>query len=159
MSYEAVFTYSGGANPAVDYPRMLISDTQEFALDGTTVIYTFSDQEIAAATTLVTLQFQSAQFYSPTNGANLPSTPVPYLRIAAMLLDSMAANKAKLSSIKRILDVDLDPSMAAKFLREQAAAYREADDNAGAFSIIEQACNPWALRQRWENQLQRGLTG
>ncbi len=155
MAYIPVFTYSGGENPAIDYPRLMISDTVEFAADGTTPVYVFADQEIEAMTRIVRLQFQSAQFFSPPAGRDLPNNPVSYLRIAAGLLDCMAANKAKLSAITQILDVKLDPSKAAQWLRDMAREYRETDDNAGAFVIIEQVQNGWSLQQRYWNQIQR----
>lgn len=159
MSYVPIFTYSGGANPPIDYPRLMVSDTQEFLPDGVTSGYVFSDQEIAAMTVIQQLQFQSAQYYSPPAGSNLPTSPVPYLRIAAGLIDCMATNKAKLSSIKRILDVQLDSADAAKWLMAQAKAYRDADDNSGSFMIIEQVQNDWSLAQRYWNQVQRQQGG
>lgn len=155
MSYVPIFTYNGGANPPIDYPRLMVSDTKEFAEDGTTPIYIFSDQEIQAMTQIVRLQFQSSQFYSPPAGRFLPNVPVPWLRIAAALIDAMVVSNAKLAAIVRILDVELDPSKAAQWLREQAKAYREADDNSGSFFIIEQVNNGWALSQRYWNQVQR----
>lgn len=155
MSYTPIFTFNGGANPPIDYPRIMVSDTQEFGPDGTTPVYIFSDQEIAAMTRIVALQFQSAQFYSPPAGLNLPTTPVNYLRVAAGLCDAMVCNAARLSAFARILDVTLAPGKAAEFLMAQANAYREADDNSGAFFIVEQVNNPWNLYQRYWNQIQR----
>lgn len=149
------FSYGMGSNPPIDYPRLLISDTVEFGADGTTPIYVFSDEEIQAMTQIQTLNWQSAQYYSPPSGRNLPGQPVPYLRIAAGLLDCMASNKAKLASITRILDVELNPSKAAEFLRDQAKEYRDQDDNNGSFVLIEQVNNDWALQQRYWNQVQR----
>lgn len=156
MSYVPIFTYSGGANPAIDYPRLLISDTQQFQADGVTPGYIFSDQEIQAAIQICFSPFQSTQFYTPPAGAFLPQGQVqPWYRIAAILLDAIASSKAKLASIKRILDVELDPSAAAKWLRAQADAYREVDDNSGAIFIIEQVNNEQTLYQRYWNQVQR----
>jgi len=155
MAYIPIFTYNGGENPAIDYPRLMISDTQEFAADGTTPAYVFSDQEIEAMTRIVALQFQSAQYFSPPAGRYLPNSPVSYLRIAAGLLDAMAANKAKLAGVIQILDVKLDPAKAAEWLRDLAKEYRQVDDESGAFFIIEQVNNGWTLEQRYWNQIQR----
>ena len=150
------FSYQFGANPPIDYPRIMISDTQEYLPDGVTPGYVFADQEIQAITQVVASPFQSAQFYSPPQGQYLPQGVVmPWYRIAASLLDCMAANKAKLASIKRILDVQLDSSDAAKFLQAQAKAYRDLDDNCGAFYIVEQVCNEWSLVNRYWAQVQR----
>jgi hypothetical protein len=134
----------------------MISDTQQYEPDGVTPGYVFADQEILAMAQIVSAPFQSGQFYSPPQGAYLPQGVVqPWFRIAAGLLDCMASNKAKLASIKKILDVQLDSSDAAKFLQAQAQAYRDADDNIGAFFIIEQVNNDWSLYQRYWNQTAR----
>jgi hypothetical protein len=150
------FSYNYGANPPIDYPRLMISDTNQYLPDGVTPGYVFADQEIQAITQVVASPFQSAQFYTPPQGQYLPQGVImPWYRIAAALLDCMAANKAKLASIKRILDVQLDASDAAKWLQEQAKAYRDMDDNCGAFFIIEQVNNEWTLSQRYWNQVAR----
>jgi len=152
----ATFSYQGGLNPPIDYPRMMISDTQQYEPDGVTPGYVFADQEIQAATQIVFSPFQSSQFYTPPQGQYLPQGVVmPWFRIAAQLLDCMAANKAKLASIKKILDVQLDSSDAAKFLQAQAKAYRDLDDNSGAIFIIEQVQNEWSLYSRYWKQVQR----
>ena len=134
----------------------MISDTQAYLSDGITPGYVFADQEILAIEQVVFSPFQSAQFYTPPQGQQLPQGVImPWFRIAAALLDCMAANKAKLASIKRILDVQLDSSDAAKFLQAQAKAYRDMDDNSGAIFIIEQVNNDWTLAQRYWNQTAR----
>ena len=150
------FSYQYGANPPIDYPRLMISDTQQYLPDGVTPGYVFADQEIMAAVQIEASTFQTAQFYTPPQGQSLPQGVVmPWRRIAATLLDCMAANKAKLASIKRILDVQLDSSDAAKWLQEQAKAYRDVDDNSGAIFIIEQVNNEWSLVNRYWAQTQR----
>jgi hypothetical protein len=147
------FTYDFDTAPLISYVRLLISDTN--AADPI-----FQDNEITAAYTIQQSQFQSGQYYSPPAGQILPSSPVSYLRVAALLLDAIAANKARLSSIRRILDVELSPSDAAKMLMAQAAAYRATDDDAGAFMVIEQVNDDPSLLSRISKQAQRqqGLT-
>lgn len=145
-------TYQFGANPAIDYPRLLIGDT-----DTTKPI--FQDSEIEAVTTIVTLQYQSSMFYSQPAGANLPSSPVSYLRIAAYLLNALAGSKSRVASVTKLLDVELDPGRAAEQLREQAKEWLDIDDNAGAFMIIEQATTQWGFIQRFWNQVQRQTAG
>jgi hypothetical protein len=142
------FTYNLGANPAIDYPRLLMSDTQS-------VNHIFEDEEINALTTIVSLQFQSAQFYSGSQGKNLPTSPVSYLRVAALGLDSLAANKARLASVKQLLDVRLDSSDAAIQLRATAKEYRDVDDDSGAFMIIEQVNDAFSFRDRFWKTVQR----
>ena len=146
------FSYQFGANPTIDYVRLLISDTQELN-------HIFEDSEINAAYQINAAQFQRSMFYSPPAGRNLPSQPISYLRCAALLLDALAANKSRLSSITQLLDVKLSPNVAAKSLREQAQSYRDVDDNSGAFMIIEQCPTVWAFYDRFWNQQQRQSGG
>lgn len=150
------FSYNFGASPMPDYVRMLVSDTQQFGPDGVTPIYVFADQEITAFSQIVSGVWQSSQFYSGTAGvATLPSSPVNYYRIAAAMLFALAANKARLSSIKKILDVTLDPSDAAIQLRATAQSYIDMDDNSGAFVIIEMVNDAASFRDRFWKQIQR----
>lgn len=141
-------TYQYGANPSIDYPRLLIADT-----DTTNPI--FQDSEITAAYSIVAAQYQSGMFYSGTTGANLPATPVSYLRVAALLLDALASNNSRLSGAVKILDVQLDIGKAAQAIRDQANSYRATDDDAGAFAIIEQVNNEWSFIDRFWKTVQR----
>jgi hypothetical protein len=142
------FTYQFGANPTIDYPRLLISDTQD-------TNHIFEDSEIEAAYLIQASVWQSSMYYSGYAGRTLPSSPVSYLRVAALLLDSIAANKSRLSSITQLLDVSLSPERAAKALRDQAERYRAIDDDSGAFAIVEQCNDQWSFRQRYWNEVQR----
>lgn len=144
-------------NPPIDYVRGLIADTQEFAADGVTPVYVFSDQEITMFTQMQYSAFgwQSTQFYSPPAGAFLPSSPTNYLRIAATMLNSIAANKSRLASIQQLLDVKLDASKAAQEMRATALAYLDMDDNSGAVAIIEQCNDYFSFRDRFWKQVQR----
>ena len=143
------FSYNLGANPAIDYPRLLISDTQSLN-------HVFEDEEITAFGIITSGVWQSSMFYSPPMGvATLPTSPVNYLRIAALALDSLAANKSRLASVKQLLDVKLDSSDAAIQLRATAAEYRNVDDDSMAFVIIEQCPNEWSFRDRFWAQWQR----
>lgn len=146
-----MFSYNTNPFDAVSYVRLLISDTESPGI--------FSDEEINAFYAIQRAQFQSSMFYSYPAGQNLPAQPVSYLRVAALALDSLASNRARLSSITQLLDVHLDPAVASKSLRDQAADYREVDDNAGAISIIEQCTTTWGFRDRFWNQVQRQSGG
>lgn len=141
-------------NPPIDYLRLLIADTVEFDASGNPV-YIFADQELQAMTQLQTSTFQSSMFYSGPAGQFVPPTPPAYLRIAAYLLQAMAANKARLASVQKLLDVTLDPSKAAAALNKQAQAYLDMDDNTGAFFIAEQVNDMWSFRDRFWKQVQR----
>jgi hypothetical protein len=163
---NGTFSYginTGNPNPPIDYVRLLVADTQEFGDDGVTPIYIFSDQEILATEQIVMGQFQSAMFFSPSGGpiaggaqgAYLPSPPIPYYRVAGVLMMAIASNKARLSSVIQLLDVKLDTAKAAKALFYQAQEYFDMDDNSGAFVVIEQVNNDWSFRDRWWKQWQR----
>ncbi len=142
------FSYGGGSNPMIDYPRLLCSDT---TFDN----HVFEDSEIMAAYQIQASAFQSSMFWSGSAGQNLPAQPLSYLRVAALLLDSLAANKSRLASIKALLDVKLDASDAAIQLRATAKEYRDVEDNSGAFMIIEQTSTIWSFTQRYWNQIAR----
>lgn len=153
------FSYQFGANPPIDYPRLLIMDTQEFQLDAsgnptTKRAYIFEDSEIQAMTAMQTLQYQSSMQYSWPQYQTLPTSPVSYLRIAAMLLMCIASNTSKLSLFTRILDVQMAGN-AANDPREMAQSYLAIDDDAGAFAIIEQCSTAWAFSDRYWKQVQR----
>ncbi len=144
-------------NPGIDFPRALVGDTQQFAADGVTPAYIFEDQEIQAFAQIVASVWQSSQFYSGAAGqATLPASPVNYLRIAAHMLLALASSKARLASVKQILDVKLDSSDAAIQLRATAQSYLDLDDNSGAFVVIEMVQrNPFSFRDRFLSQIQR----
>lgn len=133
---------------AVDAVRLLIGDRDP-------AHEIFTDAEITLAYTIQGNVFQSAQFYSYPGGAFIPSNPVSYLRVAALLLDSLASSASRLSAITQLLDVKLDSKSAAKALQDQAKIYRETDDDLGAIFIIEQCNNDWSFRDRFWKQVQR----
>ena len=145
-----MFTYNNcdGTNDRIDFVRLLISDTVDLN-------HVFEDSEIEGAYRIQQNTWQSAQRCSNAGGAYLPSTPVSYYRVAALLLDAIASNKSRLSSITQLLDVKLSPEAAAKALRDMAEGYRELDDNSGAFAIIEQVNNAFSFRDRVWKQYQR----
>jgi hypothetical protein len=152
------FTYTSGANPPIDYPRFLISDTVQFDVNGARV-YAFEDAEITMAAAIESAVWQSAQFYSaPSGRATQPTVPVSWRRIAASLLDSLASNQARLQIIVKLLDVTINPN-ASRSMREQAQALRDADDNSGAFVIIEQVNDVFSFRDRFCKQVQRQQGG
>ncbi len=152
------FSYQFGANPPIDFPRLLISDTVQNDANGQRV-YAFEDSEIMAATQIEMAVWMSPQFYTPPAGnANLGNTPTPWRRIAATLLDSLASNQARLTILVKLLDVTLNPKASSE-MRAQAAALREADDNSGAFVIIEQVNDQFSFRDRFWKQVQRQQGG
>lgn len=158
MAYVGTFTYQGGANPAIDYPRMLVSDTVQFDANSNP-IFAFYDEEIQSATNIEMAVWQSGMFWSgPTGLTNLPNTPIPWRRIAATLIDCLASNQARIAIISSQLDTKLNPG-AVKDMMAQAAALREADDNAGSFAIIEQVNDWWSFTSRYWKTVQRQSGG
>jgi|SRR5580700_676241 hypothetical protein len=154
----ATYTYDFDSAPQISYVRLLIPDTS-FLPNVSPPQMIFSDQEITAFYQIQASTFQSGMFFSGVQGRNLPSLPLSYVRVAALALDSLANNKGKLGNVIKLLDVSLDWKSAGALLREGAKTYREVDDDAGAFMIIEQTSTDWAFAQRWWNQFQRQTAG
>ena len=122
---------------------MLIQDTQQFVVDAsgnvtTQRAYIFEDSEIVAFTRIVGNVYQSSMTYNFPLTLQVPASPVSYIRIAAYMLNSLAANTARLSGILQILDVKLSMKDATAALQKQADAWLTLDDDTGAFVIIEQ---------------------
>jgi hypothetical protein len=162
LVYQMSFTYDFNSNPTVAYIRLLVSDTVNVVsspVASTDQPCIFQDEEIMAFYTIQQLQFQSSMQWSWPQGKNLPSSPVSMLRVAALALDAMASNQALLSTVTKLMDVTLSPSQAAVQLRAQAASYRQTDDEAGAFAIIEQCTTVWGTRDRYWNQVMRQSGG
>ena len=132
---------------------MLIPDTTN--TDAQPAI--FNDYEIANLFTVQQRVYQSSMFYSGTTGANLPTSFVSLLRVAAIGLDIIANNQAQLGLISKLLDVQLKD--AAAITGARADKYRQIDDESGAFAIIEQCNTVWATRDRWWKQVQRQQGG
>lgn len=154
------FSYGGGSNPAIDYPRLLVSDTVQFAPDGVSRLYVFEDSEITAAAAINSLFWQSSQFFSDVGGnLTFPTSPSQYLRTAALLLNSLAANNARLAAIKQILDVRVDATDASEQMRKTAQMYLDMDDNSGAFAIVEMVNDDFSFRDRFWKQVQRQTAG
>ena len=150
------FSYNFGANPPIDYPRLLVSDTVENDPASGQRVYAFADSEITAVTQIEVSVWQSPQFFSPPGGTTplANSNAIPWRRIAATLLDALAANQARLLILSKLLDVTFNPK-AADAMRAQAQALRDTDDNSGAFVIIEQVNDVFSFRDRFWKQVQR----
>lgn len=139
------FTYTAGANPRIDIIRLMIDDTDpEWPV--------FEDLEIEMAYTIAGHVFQ---YGAGSQGALVPASAVSYWRVAAVLLDVMAINKSKLSSIKRVLDVTVDPKDAAAALRDRAKEYRQLDDESGAFAFIEMVNDPFSFQEQFYSSYMR----
>jgi len=146
------FSYDFSTNPAVANVRLLIGNTNVLKP-------VFSDEEINAFYAIQASTFQSGMLYSGTAGRTLPSGPLSVLRVAALALDSLASNRARIAAVSRMLDVTIMPGVAAKALHDQAQCWREVEDNSGALAIIEQCTTTFGFIDRWWKQMQRQSGG
>ena len=161
----ATYTYRNcdGSQNSIDFVRVLIPDTGGNAsLPNSGFI--FSDQEIAAFTNINQLQgWQSSMFWSGQAGAFLPSYPSNYFRAAALALNSLAGNQARLLAIAQLLDVKMqNVQQVVAAIQATAQRYLDMDDNSGAFAIAEQVQTTWNFIDRYWSQVQRqsgGFTG
>ena len=146
MSFS--YNFCNGTQDNIDFPRFLTADTVDTG-------HAFEDSEITGMYRMLTAQWQTGQFYAGTSGSNLPSSPVAYLRVAAYLLNSLAASPARLAGAVQILDVKMDLKANSEALAERAKSWLEIDDDAGAFAIIEQVNNEWSFIDRFWKTVQR----
>lgn len=139
------YSYQYGSNPPVDYPRLLVADT------GPTN-WIFADQEILAMS-----QIQTISCFVMQGPAGVSSTfgTASYLRTAAGLLDSIASNKARLAGALKVLDIGIDTTKVAAALKEQAQAYRDQEENNGAFAMVELVYDAFTARERTWKQFLR----
>ncbi len=132
----------------MDYPRLLVSDTNQFKKDGITRAYIFEDSEILAVGQMV------KPFAITGKGTFTPATASPRM-VAATLLESLASNKARLGGALAVLDIKTDLSKASAELREVAKQMRDAENNDGSFAITEIGWNEPARRERLWAQIER----
>lgn len=156
----ATYTYDFETAPAISYVRLLISDTS-FIPGTDPPVMIFSDQEINAAYSIQRQTgWQSGMFFSGAQGRYLPSQPLSYFRVAAILVDALAANRSRLAGVLQLLDVKLqNVKDVVQALRDLANSYREVDENSGSFIIAEQTNTDWSFRDRIVKQYQRQQLG
>lgn len=140
------YTYQYGANPTIDYPRLIIADTDVVNNP------VFADEEILMAGQIDTIAV--FPMVGPAGFSRTFGTPSPR-RVAATLLDSLASNTSRLAAVLKVLDVQMDSSKAADQLRAQAKALRDIELNSGAFAIVEMSYNDFTDRERVEKQFLR----
>lgn len=147
------FTYDFTSAPAISTVRLLIPDT-----DSTQPI--FSDDEINAFLWLSSSQgiYTSGMAWPNGTQASMPIQIYSYRFAAAYALDSIAGDRSRLASVERILDVKLNPALAAKGLHEIAESLREQERTCGNFAVAELTYDVFTARERTLNQLLR-LTG
>ena len=145
------FSYVYGT--PIFYVRLLVPDT-----NSATPI--FQDDEIQGFMDVNQMTWQSSMYNAWQSGRiQLPQTPSNFLRAAALALNALAGNAARLAAVIGLLDVKLNPAASAAALKAQAKAYLDMDDNSVAFAIYEQVTTVWASRDRWLAMLQRQTGG
>ncbi len=142
------YFFCDGTNDQIDLIRAMIGDTVSAG-------HTWEDSEILGFYRIQGLQSQSSMKYSGVAYANLPTSPVSVLRVAASMLDAQANNAAKLAAVTKLLDFEGSAKEAAAIFHSQADALRTVDDESGAFIIIEQVKTVWDQGDRWWKQVQR----
>lgn len=102
---------------------------------------------------MAALQAESSQNMILGLSGFSPNPPVPqvysYRRSAAWLLNALAANNSRLTSvISELLDVKLAPGVASRELRAQAQALIDQEMNSGQFAVSEMVVNQFSMRER-----------
>lgn len=138
------FSYSLGSNPTIDYVRLLVGDT-------VSLNHIWEDEEIQSAYVIDTAwAIAPAGGGFPTQSTGTPSAR----RAAAVLLDGLASNKARISAQLKVLDIEINPESAAKQIREQASYFRTVESEMGFFAIAEMVPDQFAARERvWKQML------
>lgn len=135
------FTYDFTNSPQIATVRLLVSDT-----DNTPPVPIWQDVEIQAALNM----FVSTNIIVALSGFQ-PVVPVPqifsYRRSAALLLRSLAGNKARMATVG-LLDAKLNGAQAANALRAIADDYVTSEENDGYFAVAEMVVNPFSMRER-----------
>jgi hypothetical protein len=150
------FTYTPLTPTQLTQVRMLISDTTNAPSPPYPL---FQDEEIQMAMQLESSQGLYISGMANPTGANIQIPYVPQIisvyRAAALLLDSLAANKSLLAAVNKILDVQLSAEKAAQELRATAKEYRDVEANGGSFAIVEMVNDQFQSRERLYKQILR----
>jgi hypothetical protein len=144
------FTYDPTSQTPFTIVRLLIPDT-----DATKPIYNDAEINIFLYVTSSQGLYVSGQAGNYLNGAGSLAQVQSPLFAAALALDSIASNKARLAAISQILDVKLGHDAAAAALHTQAEAYRNLERNSGAFAIAERVVDQFSARERLLSQYRR----
>jgi len=113
----------------------------------------WQDEEVQAALNI----FVSTNMLVGLSGYNL-AVPVPqtwsYRRSAAVLLRSLAGNKARMATVG-LLDAKINGAAAANALRAIATDYVTSEENDGFFAVSEMVQDAFSMRERLWKMLYR----
>lgn len=147
------FSYDFQSQPLLSTVRMMIPDTVAPGI--------FSDAEVNQAIYIESSQgtYASGQAVPGGNPVISPAQVYSPRRAAALLVDCLAGNSARLAIVEQILDVKIDGSKSAQWLREHAKGLRDTEANSGAFAIAEWVLDPNTAYERVWKQLLRLFPG
>ena len=148
-----MFTYNFTSAPLLSSVRLLVPDT-----DSTKPI--FQDDEVNQAIYIESSQglYASGQAAPGGNPVPCPVQVYSIRRAAALLVEVIAGNSARLAQVTQLLDVKLD-TKAADALRAYAKSLRDTEANSGAFAIAEWVLDPFTARERVLKQMLRLYPG
>ena len=142
------FSYDFNTNPTIATVRLLVSDTVNVA-----PLPIWQDVEIQVALNM----FVSTGVIIGLSGYN-PAVPVTqifsYRRSAALLLRSLAGNKARMATVG-LLDAKINGAAAANALRAIADDYVTSEENDGYFAVAEMVQDSFSMRERLWKMLYR----
>jgi hypothetical protein len=142
------FTYDFTNNPTIATVRLLVSDTVNVP-----PLPIWQDVEIQAALNM----FNSQNVIVGLSGY-YPAVPVQqifsYRRAAALLLRSLAGNKARMATAG-LLDAKVNGAAAAAALNKIAEDYITSEENDGYFAVAEMVQDNFSMRERLWKMLYR----
>ena len=95
--------------------------------------------------------YASGQMFSTANQYTSMANVYSPRRAAAMAIDVIASDRARLATLQQVLDVKIDGGKAQSALHEIAESLREQDTY--GFAIAEIVFDPFSARERMMNQL------
>ena len=141
-------SFSYDPSTPIGVVRLLVSDTVNVA-----PLPIWQDDEIQAALNV----FVSTGMLVGLSGYNL-AVPVPqtwsYRRSAALLLRSLAGNKARMATVG-LLDAKINGAAAANALRAIATDYVTSEENDGFFAVSDMVQDAFSMRERLWKMLYR----
>lgn len=139
------FTYDWSTSPTIAQVRLMVGDTVAPGI--------FQDDEIIGV-----LQANSSQNIIIGLSGYSPSTPVAQIysfgRTAAMLLNGLGSVRSR-SLLKKVLDVEVDTSVAQGALKDLGQSYIDQEVSAGYFAIAEMGVDQFWFRERLNAMLLR----
>lgn len=121
----------------------------------------FSDEEVNQAIFIESSQglYTSSQFVSGGLGVQCPVQVYSIRRAAALLVDVLAGNTARLAVIEQMLDIRINGPASAKALGDRADSLRKTEAMSGAYAIAEWVVDNFTAQERVYKQMLRIYPG